>query len=131
MTSDDLVAGIHAATGIDHGAVRAVLAALAAAVQATVAAGDLMELPGIGTLQGVRVDARVVRHPRTGKPIAVPSQIRPRFTPAIDLDEALYPGRAAAIRARERARYQAKTRAAAGIGEGAPTGAVPGAVGES
>jgi len=88
MTRTDLVGRMaHAAGWPKAGTERALLAMLGA-VRASLKRGDSVTLVGFGTFSVARRRTRIMRNPRTGKPVTVAGRI-PRFKPSKELRHAV------------------------------------------
>jgi DNA-binding protein HU-beta len=79
---EKLVEGLALGAGGSKQHLGDVLDTLGDLIQAHLAAGDTVRLPGLGSFQRVATPARQARHPRTGAALEVPAGHRVRYRPA-------------------------------------------------
>ena len=77
------------AGGIDHEKARMVTSRIIDSMAAALAAGEVIELRGLGTLEPRERKARLMRNPRTLAPVDVPARRVIFFKPAKNLKIAL------------------------------------------
>jgi integration host factor subunit beta len=85
-------AGIHAvltAAGMEINQARKLTACIIIALAAVLAAGEVIELRGLGTFEIRKRKARVMRNPRTLAPVKVPARRVIFFKPSVILKRAL------------------------------------------
>jgi nucleoid DNA-binding protein len=68
---------------IDKG--REVWVKILEAMQDAITGGGVVKLRGVGVLRTSRTDARTIRHPGSGEVMRVPSRVRMRFVPSVQL----------------------------------------------
>ncbi len=83
MNKRDLIDAIAGRVGDKKTATQAVDAMLDT-IQATVAKGDKVSIPGFGTFEKVERSARTARNPATGATIRVPKSSAPKFRAGSD-----------------------------------------------
>ncbi|MBN1658275.1 MAG: HU family DNA-binding protein [Anaerolineae bacterium] len=81
MNKRELVAETARRSGLTQGEVRDVLDALVEVIGETLAAGDAVTLGGLGRFEIKVYSGRVIRHPRTRKPVRTRSRRLPAFHP--------------------------------------------------
>jgi len=75
--------------GLDSLKAREATARVVEAMAAALAAGEVVELRGLGTFEPRERKARVMRNPRTGSSVNVPDRLAIFFRPSGKLKEAL------------------------------------------
>ena len=80
MNKSELIDRIHESSGLSKSDAESALNAFIEAVQATVANGDKVTLPGFGVFGPKATAARTARNPRTGEMIQVPASKSAKFT---------------------------------------------------
>ena len=93
MTRTELVRLVAERTGMDPADAGRAVQALTAAVAAALARGERVRLAGFGTFEARQRMPRTGRHPRTGRPVAVPASRTVRFRPGQTLRAAVNAGR--------------------------------------
>jgi len=88
MNKADLVSVLAERSGLYNKQATALLDDLADVVQAQLATGGEVTLPGIGKLAVTERAERTGRNPQTGEAITIPARKAPKFTPASRLKEA-------------------------------------------
>lgn len=89
MKQAQLIAHIADATSASKSHVESILKTLGEVVQAELQQGGEVTLPGIGKLSGKHVEARVGRNPKTGDAVDIPAKIKPHFSAAKALKDAV------------------------------------------
>ena len=79
MNKAELVRQVAQRAGMSQASVNNVLNALTATITRSLAEGEAVRIPGLGTFGTRVVKARVGRNPSTGDAIDVPEKARPTF----------------------------------------------------
>lgn len=82
MTKKELLEAMAKGGEITQAQADAALSALIDSISSTVAKGDKVAIPGLGTFQKTETAARKGRNPQTGKEIDIPAGARPSFKAA-------------------------------------------------
>lgn len=82
MKKDDLVRTVAENAGLQQAEAARALDAVVEAVTATVAAGDRVLVPGLGTFEPRQRSAREGRNPQTGESLHIPASVVPGFKAA-------------------------------------------------
>lgn len=82
MTKKDLLEAMAGAAGISQSDADKALGALIAAITDTVAGGNRIAIPGLGTFERRERSARTGRNPQTGEEIQIAATSVPGFKPA-------------------------------------------------
>ena len=89
MKKDELVAAIADKAELSKADADRALAALVDTVTSTVAGGDKLQIPGLGTFEPRARSAREGRNPRTGESMTIAASRVPRFTAGSGLKKAV------------------------------------------
>jgi DNA-binding protein HU-beta len=81
MKKTELIEQVATRTGLTNALAGAAIDAIGAAVQAEVASGGKVEIPGLGAFTRAHRSARTARNPQTGATVAVPARHVPAFKP--------------------------------------------------
>lgn len=82
MNRTQLVAQVAASTGLTGAQASAAVDAVIASIVSSVAAGEVVSVPGLGTFDRRKRAARTGRNPRTGEPLTIPASLTPGFKAA-------------------------------------------------
>ncbi|MDO5499917.1 MAG: HU family DNA-binding protein [Propionibacteriaceae bacterium] len=82
MTKKELLEAMAGAAGISQAEADKALGALVSAITDTVAGGDRVAIPGLGTFEKRERSARTGRNPQTGDEIQIAATSVPGFKPA-------------------------------------------------
>jgi len=82
MKKDDLVQAVADAAGINKAEADRALQAVVDSITNTVASGDRIQIPGLGTFEPRARSAREGRNPQTGDTIQIAATTVPGFKPA-------------------------------------------------
>jgi DNA-binding protein HU-beta len=82
MTKDELVQSVAAGAGLNNAEADRAIKALAETIRATVAGGDKVQIPGLGTFEPRERSARTGRNPQTGESIDIAATTAPGFKAA-------------------------------------------------
>lgn len=82
LNKQDLIAAVSDTAGVSKAAAQDVLDSFVDVVNAAVAQGNVVGLPGIGKFEAVPTAPRTGRNPHTGEPIAVAASHRVKFRAA-------------------------------------------------
>lgn len=82
MTKKDILEAMAGAAGISQAEADKALGALVSAITDTVAGGDRVAIPGLGTFERRERSARTGRNPQTGEEIQIAATSVPGFKPA-------------------------------------------------
>lgn len=82
MKKDDLVQAVADAAGINKAEAGRALQAVVDSVTGAVAAGDRVQIPGLGTFEPRKRNAREGRNPQTGETMQIAATTVPGFKPA-------------------------------------------------
>ena len=80
MNKAELVDAMHARSGLSKSDAEKALNAFIDSLQATVASGDRVTVPGFGSFVPTERNARTGRTPRTGEPVQIPAGKSARFS---------------------------------------------------
>lgn len=89
MNKAELIQEVATKAGIKVKEAEAMLDAMVAATEDTLAMGDKVAITGFGTFAVSERKARMGRNPQTGKEIKIPASKNPRFTAGKALKDAL------------------------------------------
>ena len=89
MNKAELIQEVATKAGIKVKEAEAMLDAMVAATEDTLAKGDKVAITGFGTFAVSERKARMGRNPQTGKEIKIPASKNPRFTAGKALKDAL------------------------------------------
>lgn len=92
MNKKELVEKAAAEAGVTNKVAGEVLAAILSTIQAAVASGDKVSLPGFGAFEMVHKPARTARNPSTGAQIDVAESWGPKFRPGTEFKELVNAG---------------------------------------
>lgn len=79
MNKQELIKKIAADAGLTQKQAGAALESTLAAIKASVAEGDKVQLIGFGTFESKKREARKGHNPRTGKPVKIKAAVLPVF----------------------------------------------------
>ncbi|MDP3891079.1 HU family DNA-binding protein [Nocardioides sp.] len=82
MTKDELVQSVAAGAGLNNAEADRAIKALAETIRSTVAGGDKVQIPGLGTFEPRERSARTGRNPQTGATIEIAATTAPGFKAA-------------------------------------------------
>lgn len=88
MNKAELIKHLAETAEVPNKQAEAVLNALTNTIQATVAAGNELAIPGIGKFGVTQKAARAGRNPATGETLQIAARIAPKFTAAKALKDA-------------------------------------------
>lgn len=89
MNQADLITSLANEADVNKTSTESVIKALGGVVQAALAAGEDITLPGIGKFSVTAKPAREGRNPRTGETVQIAAKNAPKFTAAKALKDAL------------------------------------------
>ena len=89
MNKSDLVAAIAEKQGLPNSKANAVINELIELIAMELAKGGKVTITGFGAFSTTVRNARSGRNPRTGKEIAIPAQISPKFSAGSSLKSAV------------------------------------------
>ena len=89
MNKQELIRRVAAETKMTQKEAGAVLEAALTTIQATVAAGEKVQLVGFGTFERKQREARMARNPRTGAAVQLEASAAPTFRAGKDFREAV------------------------------------------
>lgn len=82
MTKDELVQSVADAAGLNNAEADRAIKALATTIRSTVAAGDKVQIAGLGTFEPRQRSARTGRNPQTGETMEIAASTAPGFKAA-------------------------------------------------
>ena len=82
MKKDELVQSVADSTGLSKADAERALSAYIEAITSSVASGDKIQIPGLGTFEPRERSAREGRNPQTGESIQIAATTTPGFKPA-------------------------------------------------
>ena len=112
MNKSDLVDAIAAATNEGRSKVAALLEAVLDHISAALQKGEKVTLPGFGTFETRRRQARSGRNPRTGAPVKIAATTAPVFKAGATLKGSVAGNKKTAAKAGARSKASAKAKAA-------------------
>jgi DNA-binding protein HU-beta len=112
MNKSDLVDAIAAATNEGKSKVAALLDAVLDHISATLQKGEKVTLPGFGTFETRKRQARSGRNPRTGAPVKIAATTAPVFKAGATLKGSVAGKKKTAAKAGARSKASAKAKAA-------------------
>lgn len=92
MKKDELVQAIAESAGIDKAAADRALGAVVDSITSTVASGDRIQIPGLGTFEPRERNAREGRNPQTGESIQIAATTTVGFKAASGFKKAVAEG---------------------------------------
>src|SRR6266576_2869559 len=112
MNKSDLVDATAAGTNEGRSKVAALLEAVLDHISAALQKGDKVTLPGFGTFETRRRQARSGRNPRTGEPVKIAATTAPVFKAGATLKGSVAGNKKTAAKAGARSKASAKAKAA-------------------
>ena len=112
MNKSDLVDAIAAATNEGKTKVAALLEAVLDHISGALQKGDKVTLPGFGTFETRKRQARAGRNPRTGAPVKIAATTAPVFKAGATLKGSVAGNKKTAAKGRARSKASAKAKAA-------------------
>ena len=112
MNKSDLVDAIAAATNEGRSKVAALLEAVLDHISAALQKGEKVTLPGFGTFETRKRQARSGRNPRTGAPVKIAATTAPVFKAGATLKGSVAGNKKTAAKAGARSKASAKAKAA-------------------
>ena len=112
MNKSDLVDAIAAATNEGKSKVAALLEAVLDHISAALQKGEKVTLPGFGTFETRKRQARSGRNPRTGAPVKIAATTAPVFKAGATLKGSVAGNKKTAAKGRARSKVSAKAKAA-------------------
>jgi DNA-binding protein HU-beta len=112
MNKSDLVDAVAAATNEGKSKVAALLESVLDHISAALQQGDKVTLPGFGTFETRKRQARSGRNPRTGAPVKIAATTAPVFKAGATLKGSVAGNKKTAARAGTRSKASAKAKAA-------------------
>ena len=88
MKKDDLVQAVAEASGLNKAEADRALSALVETVVSSVAAGERVQIPGLGTFESRERSAREGRNPQTGETMQIAATTVPGFKAAAAFKQA-------------------------------------------
>ncbi len=88
MKKDELVQAVADAAGINKAEADRAVQAVVDSITGTVAAGNRIQVPGLGTFEARERSAREGRNPQTGETIKIAATTVPGFKPATAFKQA-------------------------------------------
>lgn len=85
MSTKELIASIADTADISKAAVKRVIDALGDYINASIASGEAVTIPNVGSIKPVKRDAREGRNPATGQAIHIPAKTSVKFKAALSL----------------------------------------------
>jgi len=82
VKKDELVQSVADSTGLSKADAERALSAYIEAITSSVASGDKIQIPGLGTFEPRERSAREGRNPQTGESIQIAATTTPGFKPA-------------------------------------------------
>ena len=89
MNKTDMIDRMAAAAGITKTQAAAAVQAVIGGMTAALKKGGHVTLVGFGSFRTVQRAARTGRNPKTGKPIQIPARRVAKFTPGLELKQAV------------------------------------------
>ena len=115
MNKSDLVDAIAAATNEGRSKVAALLEAVLDHISAALQKGEKVTLPGFGTFETRKRQARSGRNPRTGAPVKIAATTAPVFKAGATLKGSVAGNKKTAAKAGARSKASAKAKAAVAL----------------
>ena len=89
MKKDEFVEAVAEATNLSKADAERALSAVVDTITRTVASGDKIQIPGLGTFEPRERSAREGRNPQTGETIQIAATTAPGFKPASAFKQAV------------------------------------------
>ena len=89
MKKDEFVEAVAEATNLSKADAERALSAVVDTITRTVASGDKIQIPGLGTFEPRERSAREGRNPQTGETIHIAATTAPGFKPATAFKQAV------------------------------------------